>query len=332
MDKVYRMSLVLYRAQFADLDNVILEAHRKAQQRLCSAPWMAYPPVLLEGLRGLGFASRAQDLRPAAHAARIRSVATSRVFDSCLADADAYMSSEEALLVHRLRAWLDKSILMASRALWNSHRGDPNLEAALLRPRPQAELTNILEARRASPEAACAVIRRRVARWVEADATEAVVAALLPFFRRSDVPDAVKHTVLRTAANAWCTSRRFQADVGSCVYGCGAQRSDMLEHYLFCPEVYATALRHLRLDLEAVRGGGVGRLLVHLGLPGERGMRLALHLDAALAAYNRVSHNMGGTGLQAYAARLKEGARRFDAVARTLRLCAAARSEGVPRD
>lgn len=62
------------------------------------------------------------------------------------------------------------------------------------------------------------------------------------------------------------------------------------------------------------------------GSPRERGMRLALHVDAALSAYNWLRHGMGGTGVQAYAARLKEGARRFDVVSRTLRECAAARA------
>lgn len=73
-------------------------------------------------------------------------------------------------------------------------------------------------------------------------------------------------------------------------------------------------------------GGGVGRILELIGRPGDRGMRLALHVDAALAAYNRLRHDMGGTGVQAYAARLKEGARRFDSVARVIRMCAVERA------
>lgn len=52
--RVYGMSLVLYRAQFAEVDWRILEAHRKAQQRLCFAPWMAYPPRLARGVAGFG--------------------------------------------------------------------------------------------------------------------------------------------------------------------------------------------------------------------------------------------------------------------------------------
>lgn len=98
--KIHGMSLVLYREQLAALDATILEAHRKAQQRLCSALWMAYPPVLLEGLRGIGFASRGHDLRPAATASRLRTMTTSRVFDARLRDVGCHMMSEEALLMH----------------------------------------------------------------------------------------------------------------------------------------------------------------------------------------------------------------------------------------
>lgn len=174
------------------------------------------------------------------------------------------------------------------------------------------------------------VVGRRLAKWVGAEGLDEAVEALFAFFRRADVPDSVKHSVLWTMANAWRTSRRFRAEARQCVLGCGAAEADELEHYLFCGELRATALRHLRLDLAAVRHGGVGKLLGLLVSPGDRGMRLALHLDTEPMAYSRARHDMGGTGVQAYAARLNEEARRFGAVARTLRWCAAARGDAVP--
>lgn len=72
----------------------------------------------------------------------------------------------------------------------------------------------------------------------------------------------------------------------------------MLERYMFCLELHSTALRQLRLDLTAGRRGGTGRVLELLCTPGDRGMRLALHLDVALSAYNRIRHDMGGTCVQ----------------------------------
>lgn len=84
----------------------------------------------LEGLRGLGFASRPHDLRPAAAAARTRSIAIARVFDACLRDVAPHMSSEDAFLTHPLHSWLAESILFSSQALHDAHRGDPQVIAA----------------------------------------------------------------------------------------------------------------------------------------------------------------------------------------------------------
>lgn len=60
-----------------------------------------------------------------------------------------------------------------------------------------------------------------------------------------------------------------------------------MEHYVLCEALHGVARRHLRLDVPADRGGGVGALLAHEGMPGERGFRLAFHLDATLMAHNR---------------------------------------------
>lgn len=93
--------------------------------------------------------------------------------------------------------------------------------------------------------------------------------------------------------------------------GCGADGTEAVEHYIVCLDVLAIARRHLLFNLGAVRDAGPAAVLGRMGTPGERGLRPTLHLDAALAAHNRVRHRLGGTGLQAFAARLTEGARRF---------------------
>lgn len=266
------------------------------------------------------------NLQPAADAARLRSLCASSVFDTCVEEFVVYSRLEAALFLHPLHDWLESSVLLSSAALRARHLGDPQVDAALARARLQAELTAIFEARRGGQGVPLGVLRRRVARWVEPDSVDRVAAALTAFFRRADIPDAIKHSVLRIAVNAWCTTRRFQAEVAECALGCGLAHADTLEHYIFCPVLHSTAQRHLRLDLTAVQRGGVGTVLELLGSAGDRGMRLAVHIDAVLMAHNRLRHAMGCTGVQSYAARLKEGAKRFEAVARVLTACAVARA------
>lgn len=92
------------------------------------------------------------------------------------------------------------------------------------------------------------------------------------------------------------------------------------------------ARRHLRWEVAAVRGGGVGALLAHVGAPGERGSRLALQFDAALMAHSCIRHVPGGNGQEAHLARLYERARRFPSVAAALhRTAERAVREGGPR-
>lgn len=101
-------------------------------------------------------------------------------------------------------------------------------------------------------------------------------------------------------------------------------RRDSLGRYIFCTAVVGIAGRHLRLDTETIRDGGVASIVRRVVILGDRGFRLSLHVDAALTAYSRMRHLRSADG-QEYAARLTKGARRFPAVARVLRQCAARR-------
>lgn len=165
--RIYCVSLALYRAQFAALDWRITEAHRQAVQRLCAAPWMAFPPPLLEGLRSLGFASQAQGLHALADAARIRSVTASGVFGRCLDEISIYTNSDEALLAHPLHFWMSSTIMHSSEALRVRHRGEPRADDVVL-----------VAARVAAADAAQRVLLRRMARWVEEGNVERVTAAV----------------------------------------------------------------------------------------------------------------------------------------------------------
>lgn len=80
-----------------------------------------------------------------------------------------------------------------------------------------------------------------------------------------------------------------------------------------------------RLDLAAVCARGVFGTLGYLGLGGDRGFRVAIHIDATLMAYSRIRHGHVGGASSLYVGRLKEVSRQHLAVAAVVRRCAAER-------
>lgn len=120
-------------------------------------------------------------------------------------------------------------------------------------------------------------------------------------------------------------TQRLALTTSLCKMGCGALDGDCIEHYLFCSLIAPVAKFHLRLDVRTAQGRGLRGILGHVGLPGERGFRLALHLDATLMFHNRLRHEHAGGPLGLYAARLKEASRRHSAVAAVVRRYAGAR-------
>jgi len=61
------------------------------------------------------------------------------------------------------------------------------------------------------------------------------------------VPPRVIAAVLRTWANGWCTTRRYQVE-SECIFGCPWRGTDCIEHYLVCPKI------------EKWNGGFMGRI------------------------------------------------------------------------
>ena len=59
----------------------------------------------------------------------------------------------------------------------------------------------------------------------------------------SIVPPCVLHALLISWLNGWCTSRRFQCDIGPCRLCRDCNGRDDLEHYLRCPFAWAAAPR-----------------------------------------------------------------------------------------
>lgn len=107
VEEVVNEGEALYRAQFCALDAHSIEGHRQAVQRLCAAPWMAFPPDLLQGPRSLGLPSAVPKLQPLVAAARRRASSKSGVKSGaahpCVAEFAAVLDSDDALLDHLVR-------------------------------------------------------------------------------------------------------------------------------------------------------------------------------------------------------------------------------------
>ena len=65
------------------------------------------------------------------------------------------------------------------------------------------------------------------------------------------VPPRVCAAVLSTQWNRWCTHRRYQKrhlHTNRCLFGCGAQAEDSIEHYFRCPATAKVIDKQLNLE------------------------------------------------------------------------------------
>ena len=64
------------------------------------------------------------------------------------------------------------------------------------------------------------------------------------------VPSKVKHTVIKTWANSWCTTTRLakiESEIWPCIFGCDAR--DSLAHYLICPRLWSSISSIVKVEL-----------------------------------------------------------------------------------
>lgn len=268
---------------------------------------MAFPPDFVQGLRRLGFIADALELHSLCIAA-------------CLRARPHHKSS-----IGVMTSWI------ATRHLWTipypsgSRRpslprgtscarelAEPLIAAAKLRLRAQAELAQVLRARlylAAVVSAGSAGVphtgRRawaRNGRLIQSSCSSGAVT----FLTRSSHAFSVPSGTGGVAPASSSTARPIAC------WGAAQSAVTRWKPFLFRSVVLDIARRHRRFVTEVVRDAGVAALAGRIGLPGDRGSRLALHIDAALMAYNRVHNSCGGDGL-------KEDSRRFPEVAKAWR-------------
>lgn len=180
-------SIFRYRAQFARPDKMLLQACRVAEQRVCSAPWMSFPPQVLHNAEALGWPGSiapALDLcRAARWSASSRSTVLHeewRLFDDALRGDDAALAVQVDAPYRR--AWHAHSSVTAQlraeypelQAFLRAHNlGATPAQRLLLkemRPQPDARERSVAE-----------VLRRRCGRW--AMAPEELVEAVFQLVR-----------------------------------------------------------------------------------------------------------------------------------------------------
>lgn len=319
----YVATLPKFRAQFADLEGHIMQPSRRCLQRLTSAPWQLFPHDLLQGLVSIGFSLESVDLQLVAAACSIRANTSSAAYEPALQEISAVDFDMQAFLIHPFQFWVDSNLLCTPARLRGRVLRVPGIVAALFESPPEASVLRLLRDGVDREGKALALLRRRARRWVDDADVERFTASFVEALRRRDMPKAVRCRVLRTMVNGSVASRCARSTASSYCNG--------LDGFIL-----PMARLHLELNLMAVRARGVVGTLCCVGVAGDRGFRVALHLDAALMAYSRLRHGHAGDACGSYAARLKEVSRRHPAATAVIRRCAAervlsARAQGVGR-
>ena len=138
-------------------------------------------------------------------------------------------------------------------------------------------------------------IRDRLARWNLMGVPRATAEEFRQHAEtlRKAAPPRVRAAVLSTAWNRWTTERRFQRRGGAanhCVFGCGGEAEDSLEHYARCGVLRAVHWRHLRIGPDST-GSLLPKLILGRDLADKKEKtRAALGAYASFRAYNLQKH------------------------------------------
>jgi exonuclease III len=310
--KMHGTSTVMFKAQFADPTAGLLQAYRKAEQRLVAAPWMSIAPEVLHALVALGLPAGLADIQVLATAAKLRLVASSATFWETARSIDIALDSDDVLMVPPLRSWYSTGIIATLKRTWQTHHQMDGVASILRKPDSGNLQKRIYLALMHSSSIAKAkiVLRRRICYWklsvTETNLTFATLCTVLA----SRLPSPLKMSILRTICNAWNTTSRFHQPLSACMFGCGAPADDRLLHYLCCPAVARQALRLLRLDSSLLAPSPLYALFALLATPDKRSAA-ALYIDATLFAFNAKRNGAVASAGHVFAARINDIRRRY---------------------
>lgn len=261
---LYIAGLALYSGQFDAPMPVLLNAARRAGQRLCALDGVAAKVYGFIAL--VGFWNRPHRRRAGARvASRFGASESSSVFEARMGNIHEAIDSDEAILVAPLAYWHADSIMIAATACRERLLAVPCVVAALERVRALVtkaigdEVANSTARPSGWPriKAPAFVIKTKTKRRrsrEQGHGSVCVDTPLCPVGRGSAQPNVGRgdsSSVFGACCvrNGWCAARHFHEHPRACPLGCGHPGSDDLEHCLRAPGVASVALRHVVVDI-----------------------------------------------------------------------------------
>jgi hypothetical protein len=309
--RLHGTSTVMFKAQFVPLNGTMRHAYRKAEQRLTGSPWMALPPDLLHALVALGLPAELPDIDTLATAAQLRVVASSGSFWACLAEVEAALNSDDALMNPPLKEWYFDSILFRLRDTWKLHCGCPTVKLILTsKPKQiyQKLFYKYLSGDGRLRKARCVFERRLYANGFAENAVQPALASLCSLLL-SPLPACCKFALIRTVCNAWNTTARYHLPVAGCLFGCLPPGDDRMVHYLACPCIAASAARLLGIDVASLGPSPLSSLFFRLFHPLIR-LKTMLFIDGVFFTYNSIKNGASASASAVFAGRVKDMTRR----------------------
>jgi len=238
--------------QFHGNNSVTDKLEREGHQRLFAAPRFTYTTAFVAQAKLCHFPYAIHTLAVQGRAAQYRFANfTSQIYGKCeqlLRDTiRCHLGDElgsEYHLTPLLSQWWQHSIMaQINRTVMQAHFLSPELQhqppaAHLQRRVAQIFLPN------SGLEDPFVLIDRRLERFLGDNARHSVSPR-----RTLATLSLAKHpfltaTVVKTWINGWCTSKRYQLAVKPCMFGCGHELGDSLEHYRCCPIVWSFYRQH----------------------------------------------------------------------------------------
>lgn len=307
-------SLLACKSRFVDLSLTMLRVYRQATQRITQAPWMSFPPVLLDYGDLVGGAAL-RDPSRMGRASGWALIRTSSAVRCAWAEFDSAAPGDEAALLAmggsdfprqwRRRSSITLQLRVEKRAM----------EAfTILTPFPEDTTSAIYRATGASDDERRrdldVLLRRRMARW-DPETPESLMGALFSFVRIRP-PLEMLCTVLRAAMYGWCTAARLRSGANRSLLGCGVAGGDCHIHYVHCARWHAWAGRVLGVG--AFVHNGTTTVIRALAMEAQVSLRIALALDCLLCAVDKLRRGAPQRYQDLMQGRLKEMVRRHPAL------------------
>jgi len=295
--RTFAFPVLAYVMQFQKAPRKVVKAQQHAIQQLLRSPYNAIPFDMVTQLKVLGFHAEYPDLEVANQSAMLRCASASHIFEHLAEQLRRLPEHEDACFRNPAGKWHSESCIGQLAVNLGEWREAVDLKQhAEENDKLQALAYRVICAA-TSRKSPVTILQERLAYWcknfnftvVQADMDAAVANVQAT---AANLPPYIAAAVLKTIANAWCTSARFHGESVLPCFFCATEDGDDLLHMFGCSvvkEMVVSSRPEMSFWAAQIPPFRVPTMLYHYGSTALR-TRIATMVEAWYYTYNWLRH------------------------------------------